>query len=33
MDFPASPVDRDSPSDAAGTGSIFGWRAEIPHGL
>lgn len=33
MDFPASPVDKDSPSNAAGTGSIFGWRAEILHGL
>ena len=33
MDFSANPVDRDSPPDAAGTGSIFGWRAEIPHSL
>ena len=32
-DFPGSPVDKDSPSNVVGTGSIFGWRAEIPPGL
>ena len=32
-DLPDSPVDKDSPSNVAGMGSIFGWRAEIPPGL
>ena len=30
-DFPGGPVDKTSPSNAGGAGSIPGWGAKIPH--